>query len=121
MSYEFYKVLHIVSILLVFTSLAGTLTATMVSDPLQKTLRLPLAILHGVGITTLLVSGFGLAARLGLVQGLPIWVWVKIAIWLVMGASIALAKRKAKWGLPLLYAWIILGGTAAYFAITKPV
>lgn len=121
MSYEFYKVLHIFSVLLVFTSLAGTLAANMAASSLPKNLRAPLAILHGIGITTLLVSGFGLAARLGLMTGLPIWVWAKVTIWLIMGASIALAKRKAAWGLPLLYAWLLLGGLAASFAILKPV
>ncbi len=120
MSYEFYKVLHIVSILLVFTGLAGTLAANMSSKDLQKKVRMPLSILHGIGATTLLVSGFGLAARLGLMQGLPGWVWVKITIWVILGGSIALAKRKAAWGMPLLYVWILLGGTAAYFAINKP-
>jgi hypothetical protein len=52
--------------------------------------------------------------------GLPHWVYGKLAIWLVLGGSLALAKRKSQFGVTLIFAWIVLGALAAYLAIYKP-
>ena len=79
-----------------------------------------LAALHGLGLAILLISGFGMLARLGILKDLPGWAYGKLAIWLVLGASVALAKRKATWGNKLLTAWIALGTLAAYLCIYKP-
>ncbi|MFP5520527.1 MAG: hypothetical protein ACLGGX_11530 [Bdellovibrionia bacterium] len=77
-------------------------------------------ILHGVGLALILISGFGMAARLGLVSGLPGWIHAKLAIWVLLGAGIALAKRKGAIGWPVAVLLMGLGTTAAYIAINKP-
>ncbi len=62
----------------------------------------------------------GLLARLGMSGSWPLWVWVKIGIWLVLGAATALIRR-----LPAHFAWLIfllplIGTIAAYMAFYKP-
>jgi hypothetical protein len=119
-SLEFYRWLHIVSVLMVFTGLVGLVAARSGGKaPDKKTDRM-LALIHGFGMLGVLVAGFGAMARLGFMSGWPWWINLKLAIWLYMGGSMALAKRKAQWGPALLASWIIIGGVAAYFGIYKP-
>jgi len=121
MSYEFYKILHLTSIFMIFMGLAGFLFAHAAQGTIPKPMRILLASVHGVGLTLALVSGFGLAARLGLVQGLPNWIYIKLGIWLILGGMIALAKRKSQLYFPLMISWILLGALAAFLAGTKPI
>ncbi len=118
--YEFYKVMHLLGLILAFTGLAGVLMAGLNNPPLKKSVRLLGAITHGVGLLFLLVSGFGLAARLGLFGGLPGWVYAKIMIWLFVGLIMIFVKRKPQMGLTLYFLIITAGFLAAYFAVNKP-
>ncbi len=70
----------------------------------------------------MLVSGFGLLARMGFMhdQGLPFWIYVKLTIWLIMGGIIALVKRKGAIGWPLYFLMMAIFITAAYFGVYKP-
>lgn len=118
MSYQFYKLMHFVGIFLLFIGFGVILVNALLSTPTKT--RLLGIISHGIGLVLILVGGFGMAARLGLVQGLPTWIYVKIAIWLVLGLAYSLFKR-----LPKLYlAWtsltVILALAAAYTALFKP-
>lgn len=88
---------------------------------LPKAVRIFLSATHGVGVLVVLVSGFGLAARLGLVQGLPNWIYIKLVLWLILGGSIVLAKRKSQWALGLYFLWLLIGALGASMAITKPI
>lgn len=120
MSYEFYKVLHIVGVLMVFSGLVGVLALRMTGTELPARPRRLFFLYHGVGLLVVLVAGFGLAARMGYFQSLPNWVWAKLGIWLILGGAIALAKRRGQLGGPLLTAFLAIGGLAAWLAITKP-
>ncbi|MNY68171.1 hypothetical protein D3C86_2058890 [compost metagenome] len=51
---------------------------------------------------------------------LPPWVHAKLLIWVLLGAGIAVVKRKGTIGWPLTVLLIGLGGTAAFIAINKP-
>lgn len=97
MSYEFYKILHVASVIIVLFAMGGlTAVAKAVAAnnaPKQKIF----SILHGVGLATLLVSGFGLLARLGLVGDMPDWVKLKVGAWIVVGSFAAVYKRKPHW------------------------
>ena len=123
MSLETYRVLHIFGVVTLFSGLAS-LWGLYVSRPAGVTTsppyRVGLVAFHGVGLLVLLVSGFGMLARLGLLGGIPLWAYAKVVIWLVLGGSVALAKRKSAWGLKLVSAWIALGTLAAYLCIFKP-
>lgn len=120
MSYQFYKVLHIVGILMVFSGLVGVMALRMVSAELAARPRRLFFLVHGIGMLVALVAGFGLAARLGYMSGLPTWVWVKLFVWLLLGVGIAIAKRRGHLGVPVLTLFIGLGWFAAWLAITKP-
>lgn len=120
MPYEFYKIIHITGLILVFSGLISVLTVGMAGVELSGRLKKFGFITHGVGLVFMLVSGFGLMARLGMVQSMPTWIYFKLLIWLVLGGMISLAKRKGYIGWPLFILFLGLGVTAATLAITKP-
>lgn len=113
MSYEFYKILHLIGLVTLYISLGA-----LAYISLEK--RKPFMIIHGVSTLIMLVAGFGLLARLGMASGMPTWVYVKIAIWLVLGATPVILKRKPQTAMPVTILSIALGAVAAYIAIMKP-
>lgn len=134
MSHAFYNILHVLGLILIIQSVAaavyfrmygagsaaGSAANTVTSAAVQNPARKMLSIMHGVGMLFILVSGFGMLARLGMTAGLPNWIYGKLVIWLVFGASIALVNRGK--GSPMLW-WIlivVLGGAAAWMGIFKP-
>ncbi|MES3038709.1 MAG: hypothetical protein V4736_12450, partial [Bdellovibrionota bacterium] len=101
LSYEFYKWLHLSAGLVTFGGLFTYLTLRRLGFTDGEaaatnllSLKKVSIICHGVGLVLLLISGFGLAAKLGLAQGLPFWVFMKLGIWLIVGAVWSLIKRK---------------------------
>ncbi len=118
MSVLFYKVLHIFGILLAFAALGGaTLRAVAGTRDDAPGRKLALAS-HGVALLVILVSGFGMLAKLG--YGFPLWVWIKIVIWLLIGAAIALVRRLPRQATIFWFAIPLLGAAAAVLAIYKP-
>ncbi|MFL5813179.1 MAG: hypothetical protein ACJ763_06345 [Bdellovibrionia bacterium] len=112
-SYNVYKLVHLISIFGLFLSLG----CAAVMEKSQSRWTAPV---HGISLVLILVAGFGMLARLGIHGALPGWAIGKLAVWLVFGASIALAKRRV---LPLgafLSLIIALGGLAAGLALWKP-
>jgi len=119
MSYEFYKILHLTGLVLLFSGLATLVTLKVAGVALEGPSRKFAFLSHGLGLFLLILSGFGLLARLGMVNGLPNWVYVKLAAWLFFGGVIALIKRKNvgwKFYTVLVCIFIVTG----YVAITKP-
>ena len=121
MSVEAYKFLHICGILLLFSGLVGLWGTYASGAAPRKGLRIALSATHGLGMLALLVSGFGMAAYLGFGDHLPVWLYLKMSIWLLLGGSMVMAKRRADWGFALIALWIALGLAAAYLALFKPV
>lgn len=120
MSYQFYKVLHLLGLMLLFFGFGGLLIAAYARVELKKSARIMAFATHGLGLLLIVVSGFGMAARLGLVQGLPSWVQAKVGIWFLLAIGISLVKRKGSIGWPVAILLWGLGTTAAYIAINKP-
>lgn len=120
MSYEFYKIVHLIGIVLVLTGLTGLLTVKMSGGVLEGASKKLVFMAHGIGLVLVLVSGFGLLARLGLAQAMPGWVFGKLAIWLIFGGSIALLKRKSQIGAPLYFLLLAIFTVASYLAVVKP-
>lgn len=124
LSHQFYNVTHVVGIILLMAALGGAALHAMTrganGDPSARRL---LAAMHGVGVLLILVGGFGMLARIGAMHGagFPGWVWVKLVVWGVLAAAIAIPPRRPGLARPLLLALPILGGIAAYMAIYKPV
>lgn len=112
-SYEVYKVIHVVSVIAFFTLVAwGAFGQSKI-----------VKFLNHVVLLFILVAGMGLLARLGISQGggMPQWVMAKMAIWLVAGIFGILItgrlRRLAFIGIPLLLA---LAAVSAWLAIYRP-
>ncbi len=119
MSYEFYKLLHILGIVLVFMAL-GALAfhgANGGTKDGNKVRALVMAT-HGVGLLVLLVAGFGMLAKLqSMAAGLPGWLHPKLLIWLLIGAAPVILNRKPEWGKLMWVALPVLALAAAYFGV----
>lgn len=119
MSYEFYKVAHILGLTLVVLSLGGILLyAINGGTKTNNSFRKGAMITHGVGLLLLLVAGFGMLAKLG-IHGIPGWIGGKLVIWLILGALVGLGYKqqlaKRLWlAVPLL---VVI---ATVLAIAKP-
>jgi len=120
MSYEFYKIAHLIGLIMLFSSLGAMLYHSSLGGKKSDTYRKSLAMIHGIGLLFLFVAGFGMLAKLQMHWPWPGWVLIKILIWVAMGGSIAIIYRKPKFSIYLMWILIILGALAAYLAILKP-
>ncbi len=121
-SYQLYNVVHIVGIVCIMAGLGGiALTAGSAGSEARSTRQLAM-VFHGVGAFLILLGGFGMLARLGIVQGMswPGWVWGKAVVWGILGIAVLFPYRFPGTARPLLLLLPILGGLAAYLAIYKP-
>jgi hypothetical protein len=116
MSVLAYKILHIFGVLLAFVALGGLILKNVTGGDDRG--RKLVAISHGLGLVVILVSGFGLLAKLNL--GFEIWVWLKLAIWVLVGALLVLIRRMPQYATFFWFALPVLGGFAAYLALGKP-
>ena len=82
-SYEFYELLKILGIVLVFTALGGVAihAANGGTKQSSRTRLLTIAV-HGVGSLLILTGGFGMLARRGFFANggaaFPTWLWIRI-------------------------------------------
>ena len=115
LSLTLYKLVHFLGITLLLISLG----ALIVHQGAGLSKR-ALAMTHGVGLFLILVSGFGMLARLG-IHGFPVWVILKLALWLLFGAMMAIIpRRRARQAKGLWILVISLAFVAAYIALYKP-
>jgi len=122
MSYQLYKVLHLLGMFLVFSALGGAILHSINGgDRASNKARGLIAGTHGVGLLLIITGGMGMGARLGTFDGgIPPWIHAKIGLWLLLGAALMVPNRvpgaaKLAWfGIPLL------GVLAAFVAIYKP-
>jgi len=121
MSYDLFKVLHLLGVFLLFAALGGAVLrayAARQTPPRDHAAKL-VGITHGLALVILLVTGFGI---LGIREwGVPVWAWAKLALWLVMGALVVVIRRA-----PAAAGWLwwllpALGVVAAWLAVSKPV
>lgn len=123
-SREFYNVVHIIGIILLMSAMGGIAVAGINGgDRASNRARRLTGALHGTGAFLILLGGFGMLARIGFPHGanFPAWLWVKLGVWLALGAAPFLVSRKpslARWALLSLP---VLGGLAAWMGIYKPI
>lgn len=119
---EVYKLLHLLGIMLLFASLGGMAVLGLRGgeDREVAPLRKLLSIVHGVSLLVVFVAGFGLMARLGIMTGWPTWIYVKLALWLVLGAAVVLVRRTPELGRVWLLLLPLVGAAAAWVAFTHP-
>lgn len=118
MDITIYKLLHVLGIFLVFQGIgaAVVLAGAAPGSPWRRASIIG----HGIGLLLILVAGFGMLARLGIIAATPGWVWVKLVVWVVLGALPFVLRRypgatRWVWG-----SAIGLGVLAASMAIFKP-
>lgn len=119
MSYLTLKIIHLTGLALTFMGLAGVL-ASSAAAPAASAPRRLFMICHGLGLVVLLVTGFTLALQLGIGKNLPGWIWGKIVIWLLVGASATVARRLCRFQVQILVWFLVLVAGAAWLALYKP-
>lgn len=123
MTLNAYKLLHLIGGFALFLAFgAAIIRPVLMLDTDGRNagrFRFTIALIHGFAMALILVAGFGMLARNGIHWPYPSWVWTKVGIWLLMGFSLSIAKRRL---IPATFsmAWVILlGALSAYFGLFK--
>lgn len=122
MSYPFYKLMHFIGIFVLLVALSATcMHAALGGNKSDNPLRKALGAAHGIAALLILTGGFGMLARLGIVQGgLPTWVMLKLVLWATLAAAMALPYLSRTWARALLVAMPVLAALAGATAMFKP-
>ncbi|WP_018969594.1 hypothetical protein [Rubritalea marina] len=94
-----YNIIHVVGIILIFMGFAYGM----------KQWSKGAAISHGLGLALTLISGFAMVGG-----KFPMWFFIKLAIWLALGGTLTLVKRKKVTGLAAWIMLVTLGAAAAW-------
>ncbi len=117
MSYDFYRILHFSGFFFTFFAL-GIVWLHVQNSPKQKTTSYKLAMmLHGIGVTAILVAGFGMMAKAKF--SWEMWLNLKLAIWFIIAASPTLLKKVPAIVKPMIVFLPLIGVLAAYLARFK--
>lgn len=119
-SYQIYKLIHILGILFLFTAFGGLALHVLGGGTKENAPRKLIASAHGIGMTLVLIGGFGMLARIGLLTSLPGWALTKLGLWLVFGGALTFFYKKPNLAKVLWFGLPLLGTFAAYLALYKP-
>lgn len=118
LSHPIYKVIHLLAIFLLVCGLGGLWAmAAAAQDESRRAARKLVLANHGIAMFLILFAGFGMLARLGITGSWPLWIWIKIAIWVVLGALPVLLRRADKPAGAMLLLTPILAAIAAWAAV----
>lgn len=112
MTLEFYKFIHLISIFAVIFSFGLMIGHYKNSGKKNKYYN----IIHGISIALILISGFGMLARLSIHWPWPLWVGIKTFVWIAFGGIVVLFRKKPC-SLMGLVSILLLGGLAIFSAI----
>ncbi|MBL0691411.1 MAG: hypothetical protein JJV97_03680 [SAR324 cluster bacterium] len=116
--YPFYTFFHLLGLFILLLSLGGMIILSLAGDELKKKYRKILISGHGIGLITMLVTGFGMLARLGDIYA---WAWWKVAIWVVIGIIPSLMLRNRKFVWPGAIILLLLISCSVLLVMYKPI
>ncbi len=93
MSYDFYRILHFLFLFFFFVSLGGLWLFYSSDSTINKKFKRVLMLIHGLSLFVIFVAGFGLIAKLKIPTPWPLWIYIKMVIWLLLGLSPLLLKK----------------------------
>lgn len=123
MPYTTYKLLHFFGIFLLIAALAASsMNAMRGGNRTEWPWRQALGASHGIAAFLILLGGFGMLARLGVMHddGLPGWVIAKLVIWFALAAAIVLPRLGQGYAKALMAALPLLAVGAGALALFKP-
>ncbi len=113
MAINYLHVVHAIGAFLLFAGFGGLLAGT----DNKNTNRL-VAALHGSGLLLLLLSGFavqGIASH-----GFPLWIILKIVLWLALAVLFVLTKKGRVSTVAGIAGSLIVGAVAVWLCVMKP-
>jgi len=119
MDYNLHVFLHLVGVLIVFLALGGTFIHVINGGTKENnTWAKPLAALHGTGLAVILIFGLLALVSLGIRPSeFNLWVYVKLLIWLFLGAALTLPYKVEGSAKILMFVVPLLGALAAYIGL----
>lgn len=120
MSYYLYKVIHLTGVAMVLLSLGALLVVHAEGAGKRSPWRKLAAATNGIGLLLVFMAGFALIARLSLDWPWPIWVYMKMFIWVIFGFLTAAVARVPQHASLLWWGVLLLTAMAAYLAGFKP-
>lgn len=119
MSYETYRFIHLMGMVVLFVSLGGLIALAYSGK--TGGLRKALVAIHGTSMLVMLVAGFGLLAKIGISHGdLPGWVIGKLVLWLVLGGIVVLIRKQPSKGVAWVGVVSLLGFVTVALGVFKP-
>ena len=119
LSFDVYKIVHFFGMFSLFFAYGGLLMFHHMGGPKTAPARKKVAILHGIALFLILLGGFGMLARLEMHFPFPLWIWIKLAVWLAMGGLVVVARKKADKIWPVYFLVVITGLIAAISAVVQ--
>lgn len=112
MPVTFYHVLHLVSLFCLF---GATFAAFAAPQPERRKFSLAAS---GIASLLVLISGFGLLAKLHV--GFPLWIVIKLVCWFVVSGLAGVAFRKRELIRPLTVLTVVLAFVAVAMVYCRP-
>ncbi len=120
MTYEILKWIHLSMIFLILLNLGGASLHLMSGGTKDYPARKVLAMLSGIALLLIAVTGVLLAKHLYPSEAFHGWFYGKILVWLYLGGIIGLVHRRPKSAGLLLTSILIVASLGAFLAIFKP-
>lgn len=117
--YNTYVLIHLVGAFFVLAALGGTFLHVINGGTKQTNLwAKPMAILHGAGLLVVLVFGLLTLVMLGVKPSeFNLYVYIKLLIWLFLGAAIVLPYKVQASAKVLMFAVPLLMAVSAYIGL----
>lgn len=120
MSPQFYLILHLVGVIVLFYALGGLALHVVNGGTREFPKRRWMMIIHGIGMMLVFIPGFGLLAKLEITWPWPFWVWGKLVAWLCLGLITRVILKKTEWANILFFVVLALGAWAVLLVELKP-